>query len=75
MCRLRYDPGLRGCRQRKIFIVYVYGDEVGGMRFYRTHVAAVRGGDENCSARVSPLTNEEPLVIVKACIDIVWEIV
>ena len=33
------------------------------------------GGDENRAAWVSSLTDEEPLVIVEARIDIVWEVV
>ena len=45
------------------------------MRFCRAHVAAVRGRDKDRVARVSSLTNEEPLVVVKACVDIVWEVV
>ena len=33
------------------------------------------GRDEDCATRVSSLANEEPLVVVKACVDIVWEVV
>ena len=33
------------------------------------------GGDKDRTAGVSSLTNEEPLVIVKACVDVVWEVV
>ena len=33
------------------------------------------GGDKDRAARVSSLTNEEPLVVVKACVDIVWEVI
>ena len=33
------------------------------------------GGDEDHVAGVSSLTNEEPLVVMKACVDIVWEVV
>ena len=33
------------------------------------------GGDEDRAARMSSLTNEEPLVVVKACVDIVWEVI
>ena len=36
---------------------------------------AVCGRDEDRAAGVSSLTNEEPLVIVKACVDIMWEVV
>ena len=35
----------------------------------------MRGGDEDRATGVSSLTNEEPLVVVKACIDIVWEVI
>ena len=45
------------------------------MRFYRAFIATTRGGDEDCAVGVSSLTNEEPLVVVKARIDIVWEVV
>ena len=33
------------------------------------------GGDKDCATRVSSLTNEEPLVVVKACVDIVREVI
>ena len=33
------------------------------------------GGDKDRATGVSSLTNEEPLVVVKACVDIVWEVV
>ena len=45
------------------------------MRFCRVHVAAVRGGNEDRAARMSSLTNKEPLMVVKACVDIMWEVV
>ena len=35
----------------------------------------MRGGDEDCAAGMSSLTNEEPLVVMEACVDIVWEVV
>ena len=35
----------------------------------------MRGGNEDRAARMSSLTNKEPLVVVKACIDIMWEVV
>ena len=35
----------------------------------------MRGGDEDRATRVLSLTNEEPLVVVKAHIDVVWEVV
>ena len=33
------------------------------------------GGDKDCATRVSPLTNEEPLVVVETCIYIVREVI
>ena len=33
------------------------------------------GGDKDRATWVSSLTNEEPLVVVKSCVDIVWEVV
>ena len=45
------------------------------MWFCGAHVATMRGGDEDHATRVSSLTNKEPLVVVKACVDIVWEVV
>ena len=45
------------------------------MRFCRAYIVAMCGGNEDCVARVSSLTNEEPLVVVKTCVNIVWEIV
>ena len=33
------------------------------------------GGDKDRATRVSPLTNEEPLVVVEACVDIVREVI
>ena len=45
------------------------------MRFRRAYIAAVRGGDKDCATRVSSLTNEEPLVVVKSCVDAVREVV
>ena len=33
------------------------------------------GGNEDCAMWVSSLTNEEPLLIVKACVDTVWEVI
>ena len=33
------------------------------------------GGNKDRAARVSSLTNEEPLVVVKACVDVVREII
>ena len=36
---------------------------------------AMCGGDKDRATGVSSLTNEEPLVIVKACVDIVWKVI
>ena len=33
------------------------------------------GGDKDRATRVSSLTNEEPLVVVKSSVDIVWKVV
>ena len=33
------------------------------------------GGDKDRATGVSSLTNEEPLVVVKSCVDVVWEVV
>ena len=35
----------------------------------------MRGGDKDCASRVSSLTNEEPLVVVKTRVDIVRKVV
>jgi hypothetical protein len=45
------------------------------MWFGRMHVLAVRGGNEDRAAGVSPLTNEEPLIGMESGIDIVWEVI
>ena len=45
------------------------------MRFCRAHVAVMCGGNEDCAVRMSSLTNKEPLMVVKACVDIMWEVV
>ena len=45
------------------------------MWFCRADIAAVCGGDKDRATRVSSLTNEEPLVVVKSCVDVVWEVV
>ena len=66
---------MRGCQKWKVFVVHVHGDEIGRVRFRRVYIVAMRKGDKDRAARVSPLTNEEPLVVVKACIDIMWEVV
>ena len=45
------------------------------MRFRGAHVTAVCGGDKDCTTGVSSLANEEPLVVVKLCVDTVWKVV
>ena len=35
----------------------------------------MHGGNEDRATRVSSLTDEEPLVVVKVCVDIMWEVV
>ena len=45
------------------------------MRFRGAYITTMCGGDKDCAARVSSLTNEEPLVVVKACVDIVWKVI
>ena len=45
------------------------------MRFYRVYVAAMHGGNEDRATRVLSLTNEEPLVVVEAGVDMVWEVI
>ena len=45
------------------------------MRFRRAFVAATCRGDKDSATGVLSLTNEEPLVIVKARVDVVWEVV
>ena len=45
------------------------------MRLGGAYVTAMRGRDEDRATWVSSLTNEEPLVIVKACVDIMREVV
>ena len=75
MSGLRGGVRSRGCRQGEIFVIHVHGDEVGGVWFCRVYVAAMCGGDEDRATGVSSLTNEEPLVVVKARVDVMWEIV
>ena len=45
------------------------------MRFRGSYIAAMCGGDKDRATGVSPLANEEPLVVVKSCVDVVWEVV
>ena len=45
------------------------------MRFSGTYVAAMSGWNEDRATRMSSLANEEPLVVVKAGVDIVWEVI
>ena len=66
---------MRWCWQWEIFVVHVHGNEVGRVWLRRTHIAAMHGGNEDHATRVSPLTDEEPLIGVESGIDIVWEVV
>ena len=75
MSRLRGSFGLRGRWQGKVVVVHVHGDEVGRMRFRGAYVAAMSGWNEDRATGMSPLANEEPLVVVKAGVDIVWEVI
>ena len=75
MCRLRSGLGLRGRWQWEIVVIHVHGDEVGRVWFCRAYIATMRGGDEDRAMGVSSLANEEPLVVVEACVDVVWEVV
>ena len=45
------------------------------MWFCRANIAAMRGGDKDRATWVSSLANEEPLVVVKASIDVMGEII
>ena len=45
------------------------------MRFGRAYVTAMCGGGKNRATRVLSLTNEEPLVVVKSCVDVMGEVV
>ena len=65
----RFRTGWR--RWGKVFIIYIDHDEVGRMRFGRLYVTLVQRRDENGVAGVSSLSNEEPLMVMKAGIDIV----
>ena len=65
----------RGCWQWKVVVVYVHGDEVGGVRLGGAHITAMRGGNKNHATRMLSLANEEPLVVVKAGVDIVWKVI
>ena len=53
----------------------MHGDEVGGVWLGRAYVTAMCGGNKDRATRVSSLTNEEPLVVVKAGVDIMREVV
>ena len=46
-----------------------------GVWFCGAYIAAMRGWDEDCMMGVLSLTNEEPLVVMEACIDVMWEVV
>ena len=45
------------------------------MQFHRAYIATVCGGDKDRATGVSSLADEEPLVVVKACIDVMGEVV
>ena len=53
----------------------MHGDEIGRMWFRRVYITAMRGGNKDRTTGVSSLANEEPVVVVKAGIDIVREVV
>ena len=45
------------------------------MWFSRSDVASMRRGDENSVVRVSPLSDEEPSIVMKVGVDIVWKVI
>ena len=45
------------------------------MRFRRTYITAVCGGEKDRAMGVSSLANEEPLVVVKTGVDVVGEVI
>ena len=45
------------------------------MWFGGSYITLVQGWDEDCMVRVLSLTNEEPLVVVEASVNAVWEVV
>ena len=45
------------------------------MRFRRAYIAAMCRGDKDRAAGMSSLANEEPSMVVKACVDVVRKIV
>jgi hypothetical protein len=61
--------------KREVIIIQVNHDEVGGVRFSGVYVASMQRGDKDHATRVSSLTNEEPLGVVEACVDIMQEVV
>ena len=65
----------RGYWQWEVFIVYVDRDKISRMLFSGSDVTLMRQQDEDRVARVSSLTNKEPLMVVKMCIDIMWEVI
>ena len=75
MRRLCSGLGSERCWQGEILVIHIYGDEVGGVLFHRARIVVTRGRDEDHTARVSSLSNEKPLMVVKVCVDIVWEII
>ena len=75
MSGLRSGLGSRRCGQWKVFIVHVHGDEVGRVWFRRPYIVAMRGGNKDRATGVSSLANEEPLMVVKTRVDVVWEVI
>ena len=45
------------------------------MWFRGAHITTMCGGDKDRATRMSSLTNEEPLVVVKVRVDIVWKVI
>ena len=68
-------PSLLFIRFRQVLIIHIDRDEIGGVQFGRLYSASMRGGDKDSAMRMSSLTNEEPLMVVKSGIDIMWEVI
>ena len=45
------------------------------MWFCGAYIAAMGGWDEDRATGVLSLADEEPLMVMEACVDIVWEVV
>ena len=75
MSGLRSSVRTRGCWQWEVFVIHVHGDEVGRVQFSGAYVTTMRGGNEDRAVWVSSLTNKKPLVVVKARVDVVWQVV